>query len=551
MAIFRTCAFAVAIASIAAACGVDPSVTATRADRIAPAVEPPGADAPVFEDPAGSPGAVAESPSDEPPAADETPTSSAGAPEPATSDPSTTDPAVTDPVTTDPPETAAASTPPIDPAAIDFGIGKPPQPYDDYLLAAVSDIEAWWAEQLPAVWGQTFQPLEGHIIAAYPERPDDVPGCGSPRTSYQDVREFAAFYCGIGDFMVYDDADGGLLANLADRFGPATIAIVLAHEYGHAIQLRIGALDRNLATITTEQQADCFAGAWAARARHDASSAVRFSDDDVRAGLISMLEVRDPVGLNQFAAGGHGSGFDRVGAFQVGFLQGVGRCSTLLDEPLPLSPADFLSPEDAAGAGNAIWGYADTELFDILPNDLNLFWTSDVAATAAAFDPLVLVPVQSQAEVDCPRLGLYFEQGAALCLESDSVYVNEPAAFELYRQDLFGDFSIGYLLGVAWADAAQRTLGSSLSGEARALLSDCMAGAWVKTDILVDYEFPQPRHPERTTRISPGDLDETIRTIILIGDATAEQNVVGTPFEKIAAFRDGLIGGIDTCLAQL
>ena len=50
-----------------------------------------------------------------------------------------------------------------------------------------------------------------------------------------------AFYCGLGDFMVYDDGTGGLLFELADNFGPATIGIVLAHEYGHAIQQRSGA----------------------------------------------------------------------------------------------------------------------------------------------------------------------------------------------------------------------------------------------------------------------------------------------------------------------
>lgn len=549
MAIFRTCALTVAVALIAAACAVDPSVTATRADRIAPVLGVPSTDVPVFEGSAGPPGAVDEAPDAEPPV-DDPPGSSASTPDPAAPDEPSADQTVAPPPT-EPADTAPPSTTPTDPTAIDFGIGKPPQPYDDYLLAAVSDIEAWWAEQLPAVWGPAFEPLQGGVIAAFPGRPDDVPGCGAPRTGYDEIREFGAFYCAVGDFMVFDDADGGLLADLADRFGPATIAIVLAHEYGHAIQLRVGALDRNLPTISTEQQADCFAGAWAARARHDSSSSVSFTDDDVRAGLISMLEVRDPVGLNQFAAGGHGSGFDRVGAFQVGFLQGVGRCSTLLDEPLPLSPAEFLSDEDRAVAGNAAWGYADTELFSILPHDLNLYWTADVAATASEFDPLTLVPVQSRAEVECASLGPHFELGAALCLDNDLVYVNEPAAFELYRQDLFGDFSIGYLLGVAWADAAQRTLGSLRSGEARALISDCLAGAWVKTDILVDFEFPQPRHPERTTRISPGDLDETVRTIILIGDATTEQNEVGTPFEKIAAFRDGLIGGVDTCLARL
>jgi hypothetical protein len=423
----------------------------------------------------------------------------------------------------------------------------------------VTDIERWWSEQYPVVYGGTFEPLEGRIIAAYPDRPDDIPGCGEARTSYEEVREFAAFYCAVGDFMVYDDADDGLLATLAHRFGPATIAIVLAHEYGHAVQLRVGALESGLPTITTEQQADCFAGAWSARVAAGSAGGITFSDDDIRAGLISMLEVRDPVGLNQFAPGGHGTGFDRVNAFQEGFLEGLGRCTELLDDPMALSPADFFG-DDGDAAGNAPWGFeGEAELFRMLSSDLNLYWGSDVESTAGRFETLTVVAVDSPEQADCDQLSAYFAHGAALCVEDDVyddvVYVYEPAAYGLYVQDLFGDFSVGYLLGTAWAEAAQRTLGIATTGEQRALVDDCLTGAWVQTDILVEHPdtglvtLPEPRDPERQTRISPGDLDETVRTMLLVGDATADADVVGTPFEKIEAFRSGMLGGVDACLA--
>ena len=109
---------------------------------------------------------------------------------------------------------------------------------------------AWWELTYPEVYGEPWQPLQGDVYAAYPERPDDLPGCGEPRTSYDDVQEFVAFYCGLGDFVVYDDGENGLLAELADKFGAGTIGIVLAHEYGHAIQQRSGVLDLNLPTVT-------------------------------------------------------------------------------------------------------------------------------------------------------------------------------------------------------------------------------------------------------------------------------------------------------------
>ncbi len=140
-----------------------------------------------------------------------------------------------------------------------------------------------------------------------------------------------------------------------------------------------------------------------------------------------------------------------------------------------------------------------------------------------------------------------FDAGAALCASTDIVYLNEPEALELYNQDAFGDFSLGYLIGIAWAEAAQEALGSTLQGEPRQLVNDCLAGAWVQTVIPVDDGLPTPRAEGRSSVVSPGDLDEAIRTAIVIGDLGIDDNVIGSPFEKIDAFRSGVIGGLDAC----
>lgn len=450
-------------------------------------------------------------------------------------------------------EVSAPTTAPVvsDPDAIDFGPNKPERDYDDFLLASLSDLNAWWAVTYPEVYGEQWTPLEGNVYAAYPERPDDLPGCGEPRTTYQDVKEFVAFYCGIGDFIIYDDGETGLLAQLAANFGAGTIGIVLAHEYGHAIQQRTGVLDRNLPTVTTEQQADCFAGAWAGRAARG-EGGITFSDADVRSGLIAMLEVSDPVGIEQLTPGGHGSGFDRVGAFQTGFVKGPVRCGELIDDPLTLVPNQFNGLDDLESGGNAPFGYdagdADgrgAELFGFLVPDLNLFWGVDAAVPG--WNDLTLVPVQriSDATCDTPLPGL--AAGAALCASTDIVYLNEPEALDLYNQSAFGDFSLGYLIGIAWAEAAQQALGSTLQGEPRELVNDCLAGAWVKSVIPLDNGLPTPRAEGRTSVVSPGDLDEAIRTAIVIGDLGIDDNIIGSPFEKIDAFRSGVLGGLDAC----
>ncbi len=441
----------------------------------------------------------------------------------------------------------AAPTGDVDPTAINFGPNKPARAYDDFLLAVMTDLELWWDEIYPSIYGGTFTRLEGDIYAAYPGRPDDIPGCGSPRTTYEDVQQYVAFYCGVGDFMVYDDGDDGLLAELAREYGAATIGTVLAHEYAHAIQLRVGALDRALPTITTEQQADCFAGAWTGRASRGEAATVLFSDGDVRAGLIAMTKVSDPVGIDQFVAGGHGSGFDRVGAFQVGFNEGPDRCSQLLDIPLPLMPNEF-TQGDVVSGGNAAFGYGENDLIGFLPEDLNRYWDEELAI--AGLDPLDVVVVETADDVSCDDLRGDLSTGTALCAPTNEVYFNEPAAFDLYLT--LGDFAVGYLLGTAWSEAVQTALRSNLDGEPRALLNDCLTGGWVKTVTPVDYALPQPRLATRdSVRISAGDLDEAIQTVLRLGDSGIDDDVIGNAFEKIGAFRGGVIDGTDSCLAQL
>ena len=508
-------ALLISLSVITAACGADVAVTATRSEQTGP-----GTTSPTFE------------------------------PVPDDTDPSPI-PSSSEPALPDEPDIPVTAPIVVDTEAINFGPNKPERDYDDFLLATLSDLDAWWATTYPEVYGEPWQPLRGDVYAAYPQRPDDLPGCGEPRTSYDDVQEFVAFYCGLGDFIVYDDGADGLLAELADNFGAGTIGIVLAHEYGHAIQQRSGVLDRNLPTVTSEQQADCFAGAWAGRAARN-EGGISFTDADVRAGLIAMLEVRDPVGIDQFSPGGHGSGFDRVGAFQTGFVEGPARCGELIDDPLPLVPNQFNNLEDQASGGNATFGYdpgepgvREAELFGFLVPDLNLFWGVDAAIPG--WTDLTLVPVQRADDANCDDLQPGIENGAALCPSDDIVYLNEPVALELYEQRVFGDFSLGYLIGVAWAEAAQITLGSTRTGEDRQLINDCLAGAWVQSVIPVGRSLPQPRDERRTSVVSPGDLDEAIRTAIVIGDVATDDDVLGSPFEKIDAFRDGVLGGLDAC----
>jgi predicted metalloprotease len=325
------------------------------------------------------------------------PTTAVTAP-PTTAPPPSTVPA---PTTTAPPPSTGGVVG-IGPAigeVVDVGDAKPQRFYDAYLAAALADIQAWWNEEYPRLYGEPFTPLAGGIFAAYPERTSQIPGCGFPSTSYQEVSDYGAFYCPDGDFMVYDDGELGVIYDLAETFSPSVVAVVLAHEFGHAIQGRVGDLDRDVPTIYTEQQADCFSGAWAGRVWQGAAVGLTFSDDDIRTGLIALVAVRDPTGPNVLEPGGHGSAFDRIGAFQEGFNGGVDNCKDLIDKPLPLLPNEFATEQDAVSDGDAHYGWGQQDIMGILDSDLSEFWPAELTQVGTSM-PTVSIRAISDPRTD-------------------------------------------------------------------------------------------------------------------------------------------------------
>jgi predicted metalloprotease len=61
----------------------------------------------------------------------------------------------------------------------------------------------------------------------------------------------------------------------------------------------------------------------------------------------------------------------------------------------------------------------------------------------------------------------------------------------------------------------------------------------------------QARNPEQQILLSAGDLDEAVITAVIVGDEAASTNRLGTAFDKIDAFRSGVLGGIEGCQARL
>lgn len=432
------------------------------------------------------------------------------------------------------------------PGVIDFGSTKPAQDYDGFLTTAFGDIAAFWDLAYPEAYGAPFEQLSGGIFAAYPERQEPIPGCGTDSTSYNDVAG-NAFYCIVGDFMAYDDAN--LLPALVGELGKEAVAIVLAHEFGHAVQARSGEWENPV--VLKEQQADCFAGAWVAHAVSGGSNVITFDDADVRAGMIAMLNVRDPVENGGFDPNAHGTGFDRVGAFQDGFEGGVLRCKTFFDENRVDALVDIVFDKEDPNAGNLPLidpnpdpetGAAD--IITLIPVGLDFFWVDLAAQNGVPFTPPTYTPFANAGPYPtCAGVdpGAY-AGNVVFCAGDNTIYWDQDAMLTLSLDPLTGDTSVGYLFSNAYSDAIQTALGGSKAGEPRALYNDCLTGAWVSSIV--------PPAPELSPVVlSAGDLDEAITTAIGRSDVSTDTNVSGSAFEKVDAFRTGVQGGLNVCVS--
>ncbi len=218
-----------------------------------------------------------------------------------------------------PPATAASPDPPSPPSvpvttapgstvAFQAGADRPPQDYDASLTAAINDLRAFWTLTFPKVYGRAYNDLQGGVWAVY-QGATGVPGCGVPQTAYPDIQG-NAFYCPQGDFMAFDDTE--LFPQISQQYGPDVVDMIIAHEWGHAIQARARIDD--LPTIQLEQQADCFAGAWMSHLATETNGPFVVDNESLNIAFAGMVSFSDAPGTTANVEGAHGSGFDRVEA---------------------------------------------------------------------------------------------------------------------------------------------------------------------------------------------------------------------------------------------
>ncbi|HEY1119766.1 MAG TPA: hypothetical protein VGE43_18775, partial [Acidimicrobiales bacterium] len=231
----------------------------------------------------------------------------------------------------------------------------------------------------------------------------------------------------------------------------------------------------------------------------------------------------------------HGSGFDRVSAFQQGFEEGAASCVTYAEEPPNVVAIPFGSPTDAATGGNL----PVDQLLDLLVADLESFFTALFDELGEEWDPVsgfeAFDPADGPVTCGDEELGpAALELASFYCVADDTAYIDAAGLVPALEE--IGDFAFGGELARLYANAAQAQLGIDPSDAvAEVLHADCVTGLFAAAEFLQQI-------PRQQLVLSPGDLDEIIIAFLAFG-GEAEASA----FQRTAAFRAGFVEGIDAC----
>lgn len=414
------------------------------------------------------------------------------------------------------------------------GGGKAPT-YRQAVETAIADIQAYWADVYPDVYGGRYQPVpDDRVIAARPGV--KIPRCQGLSLTYKKVAGNAA-YCYVSNFVVFDDV--GLMPDFYDRFGPFAVGLVFAHEWGHAIQDRADVDEMGVPSVYVELQADCFAGAWTGDVADDPED-VAYAPGDLESAVAALLELRDAPGSSADDPNAHGSAFDRVGAFQDGFVDGPERCAEYVEDPPLVVQIPFSSVEEQLSGGNLP---AD-EVIPLTVDLLNDFY----AQVEPDYAPLTLDDIRL---FDSRRVRTIPECGGSrpavktvqnrvyFCVDDEYIAFDEPFLQGVY--DTVGDFGVASLLANPWATHVQLDQGIPGADEntlEAVLQADCYTGGWV----AAFYNGLLP-----AGSLSAGDLDEFVQAYLVYSRARGVGADVPITFVRVSFFRRGFLEGYQSC----
>ena len=392
--------------------------------------------------------------------------------------------------------------------------------------ATAAAVQEFWRGEFPAAFGREWRDISSFTAVETQDPAAPPPPCINRATDLADQ----AFYCPAADAVAWD-ADG-LIPALHERFGPVGVAVVIAHEVGHAVQSRLG-VDaeqgrdpQRFPTILLESMADCYAGATLAHFSEEPVAGLPLGPEERDQAMQALVGFRDPLGVSAVDESAHGNAFDRVSAFQDGWNDGATLCAEMTVENRTFTQRRFGSEADLARGGNLPL----RELLAFVERDAAEFF----GGLAPGWDPPQL---STGGACDVPELAA---QGpAAYCREDGGVAVDVAALERLHEE--IGDFGGATIVagryGIAMLDAS----GRSPVGPSAGVAATCLTGAY--TGRLFDAA--------EGFQLSPGDLDEAVQVLLaadwVARDAAGAADPADHGFERIGRFRTGLLDGPAAC----
>jgi predicted metalloprotease len=176
---------------------------------------------------------------------------------------------------------------------------------DRLAASVVKELNVYWSGEFSDL-GRRYVRLP-HLYA-YSSRTRDA--CGWTVL-------YNASYCELDHSISFDRR---LLAAVA-RHGEFAAATILAHEFGHYVQHRLGWLawaQKRHYWMGTELQADCYAGMFL----RYANDAALLKPGDLQAAMQLMLSVGENMPVKPTTPGAHGTSQQRLHWFTNGYTTG-------------------------------------------------------------------------------------------------------------------------------------------------------------------------------------------------------------------------------------
>lgn len=407
---------------------------------------------------------------------------------------------------------------------------------DEIGAQSVSDLEAFWKDTYPGTFHGDFRPVKDLI--SWDSDSYDGEFCGESASGL-----INAGFCEDDNTIGWDR--GVLLPALRQANGDMAITMVLAHEYGHAIQRMAKLNKKGTPTLVAEQQADCLAGVYMRWVAEGNSKRFTLSTGDGLNNLLAaMISFRDPLlSQDDYTDSGdeHGSAFERISAFQFGFTDGPSSCAAIDAQEIGQRRGDL--PIELQQDQTGEWPVTEESVRSII-DAMNILFAPknppklsfDAASSSKCPDarpsvPVSYCPAANTLIVDLPGLA---KMGASNEGQDNVLVTGDNTAYSVLVSR--------YML------ALQHERGGLVLDNAEAgLRTACLTGV-ATTKLSKEVTTPDGN----TVALTAGDIDEAVSGLLTNGLVASDVNGESVPagFNRIDAFRIGVLGDQDRCIKR-